>query len=237
MAPKKTYYVYPYEPITFTNGYSFEFDGVNQGVDTGAINIDATGGMTLSCWVKPVSLGTWDYLCSRGAAAGIDSTLNFRFPSWGGLYANYSGASVYTGLTFTAGVWAHLLITFNYATGDVYFYKNNVASATVLGFASIYSNAILNCIGCATVAGANSASIKIDEFAVFKTVLNSSERAAVYNSGVPADLSTLAPYVWFQMGDNASWDGSNWTIANRGSYGGSATGINLALGSRTTDIP
>lgn len=236
MAPKKTYYLMGHDPATFTNAYSFEFDGVNQGINTGAINIDATGGMTLSCWIKPGSFSTWDYLCSRDAT-GVDSALNFRFPSWGGLFANYFGSSIYTGLTFSPGVWAHLLITFDYATGDVFFYKNNIASATALSYASIYSNAILGCIGCATTSGGNSASIKVDEFAIFKSVFNSTDRAAVYNSGAPADLSPYSPYVWFQMGDNATWDGSNWTLTNRGSAGGSATGINLALGSRTTDIP
>jgi hypothetical protein len=221
----------------FANAYSFDFDGVNNVFNTGTINIDATTGLTLSCWVKSSGMATWDYLCSRGGS-GIDSALNFRFAGWGGLYANISQSSQYSGLAgFTDGNWHHILITLNYSTGDVHYYKDNVVSATVHTFASTYSNAILACIGALTTAGTLSISAKIDQFSIIPKVVTSGERAAIYNSGAPADLSSLSPVVWFQMGDGATWDGSNWSEPNLGSAGGTATTLNMGLSSQVADVP
>ena len=51
---------------------------------------------------------------------------------------------------------------------------------------------------------------KIDELAVFTGHLTSSANIdAIYNSGVPSDLTDLNPLVWYRMGDIVAGSGSN----------------------------
>ena len=42
---------------------------------------------------------------------------------------------------------------------------------------------------------------KIDEVALFNSALSASDVTAIYNSGVPDDLTSYSPTVWYRMGD------------------------------------
>ena len=42
---------------------------------------------------------------------------------------------------------------------------------------------------------------KIDEVAIFDSALSAAQVLAIYNGGVPADLSSLSPDAWWRMGD------------------------------------
>jgi hypothetical protein len=76
-----------------------------------------------------------------------------------------------------------------------------------------------------------------DEIAIWDSALTSANVTAIYNSGTPADLSSLSPEIWWRMGDgtgdtNSSGGspengGTIGTIVNQGSAGSSdATGTN-----------
>ena len=61
----------------------------------------------------------------------------------------------------------------------------------------------------------------IDEVAIWSTPLSASDTIALYNSGVPSDLTDLSPNGWWRMGDNNS--GSGTTITDQGSGGNNGT--------------
>ena len=61
----------------------------------------------------------------------------------------------------------------------------------------------------------------IDEVAIFNSTLSASDIATLYNSGVPADITSLSPVGWWRMGDNNS--GSGTTITDQGSGGNDGT--------------
>ena len=61
----------------------------------------------------------------------------------------------------------------------------------------------------------------VDEVAVWHTALSASDITTLYNSGVPADISSLSPNGWWRMGDNNS--GSGTTITDQGSGGNDGT--------------
>lgn len=61
----------------------------------------------------------------------------------------------------------------------------------------------------------------LDEFAIFGSSLSDSDVSAIYNSGVPTDLTDYSPTLWWRMGDIAG--GSGVTITDQGSGGNNGT--------------
>jgi len=73
----------------------------------------------------------------------------------------------------------------------------------------------------------------IDEVAVFGSSLTDANITTIYNSGVPGDLSSFSPTLWWRMGDNDG--GSGTTITDQGSGGNDGTLTNGPTFS--TDVP
>lgn len=61
----------------------------------------------------------------------------------------------------------------------------------------------------------------IDEFAIFGSSLSDSDVSAIYNSGVPTDLTAFNSTLWWRMGDNDSGTGT--TITDQGTGGNNGT--------------
>ena len=61
----------------------------------------------------------------------------------------------------------------------------------------------------------------VDEVAIFNYELTSSQVSDIYNSGSPADISSLSPLGWWRMGDDDSGTGT--TITDQGSGGNNGT--------------
>lgn len=74
---------------------------------------------------------------------------------------------------------------------------------------------------------------KLDELAIFDSALSASDVTAIYNSGSPADISSLSPFGWWRMGDNDSGTGT--TVTDQGSGSNNGTLINGAAFS--SDVP
>ena len=64
----------------------------------------------------------------------------------------------------------------------------------------------------------------MDEVAIFGSELSGSDITAIYNSGVPADLTSYSPVGWWRMGENNSGTGT--TITDQGSGGNDASLVN-----------
>ena len=71
----------------------------------------------------------------------------------------------------------------------------------------------------------------IDEVAIFGSSLSDSDITDIYNSGVPADLSSYSPTLWWRMGDNDGGTGT--TITDQGSGGNDGTLTNGPVFSTT----
>lgn len=83
-------------------------------------------------------------------------------------------------------------------------------------------------------------SANIDEFSIWDKALTPSEVSEIYNSNEPDDLvehSTSGNLKnWWRMGDDATWDGTDWTIPDKiGPNDG--TSVNMAFGGVSTDVP
>ena len=220
----------------FSNIYSMNFDAVDDVITLDA-TFDATGGLTLSCWVNytAASAGSLNWLCSNGGVGGSGSQFNIRLIADGRWFMYFNGSPQDTGLTgFNDGNWHHLAMTVNYSNGDVKFYKDGSESSTVLTWGSTYSTAILKNIGGANSTPAYPYGGFVDEFSVFESIKTISD---LYNSGVPGDLSSLSPTLWLRMGEEATWDGAKWTLVDQGSGGTNAESVNMVEADRETDVP
>ena len=63
----------------------------------------------------------------------------------------------------------------------------------------------------------------MDEVAIWSTPLSASDTIALYNSGVPSDLTDLNPNGWWRMGDNDGGSGTTITDQGSGSNNGTLT--------------
>lgn len=203
------------------NTYSLEFDGTNDYVSItqdSAINI--SGDITLSAWVKRTSTTSYNAIFTKRQ---VGVSMNYTFiinNSNGQIGFGHSGnAFVYnTTTTLATDVWYHVAVTVS--SGTAQFYVDGVAEDSFTGV-SITATTQDLIIG--ATSGYNNFQGNIDEAAIFNSALSSSDITNIYNSGAPADISSLNPVGWWRMGDNDSESGT--TITDQGvTYDPSANG-------------
>ena len=217
------------------NQYSVDLDGYNDYIDCGGNTdfsfTDGSGNdsaFSISAWVKLDSINR-----ARVAAKGnmewlfgTDGDSKFSLFLW-----SNSSTGAFLGLRDTTslptGVWHHLVATYdgsNTASG-INLYRAGNPTATLVNMSSgIYA-------GMASQQGSlrigswelNNSVMNglVDEVAVFDYELTSSQVSSIYNSGTPADISSLSPLGWWRMGDNDSGTGT--TITDQGSGGNNGT--------------
>jgi hypothetical protein len=233
----------------FTNQYSLSFDGVDEYAkgSTTFSELDGTNKFTLSMWIKPTNLTTSRILfhIPRNTTSSNSQVLIW-LRTTGQLDISVSAVTSFcrsnTGV-ITAGVWNHILICFDLSQGtqankirpfvngvDVYNTANALGTTFPVSSGEIWVGEDSNGYQ-APILG------NVDEVAIWGTDQRANA-AAIYNSGDPFDLSTLAapPTHWWRMGDDDSWSGSQWLLNdNIGSY--DLGSINMENGDRVTDVP
>ena len=127
----------------------FSFDGVDDYISLDQ-EFDATNGLTWSSWIKYDKSTTTglNWLCSsRDSSGGTKSQFHTRLAGgqYGGGWFNYfNGGAASTGIDGLGdNNWHNIVQTVNYSNGDVKFYKDGVASSTVLTWGSDYSTAVV----------------------------------------------------------------------------------------------
>ena len=208
-----TFLVNPYWYVTgeappseeaFQNYYSNDFDGVDDFVDVGIVN-PSTSALSISLWV---------YSTSTDASQGIYSSYsskNFNVTKWnnqiwfGIKTASWGGIT--TPATFDThhlNKWTHICCTWDGSTQKIYL--DGVEEATGSKTGTITYSTDETRIGDLEGAAGWHFVGKIDEVAVFDSGLSASDVTAIYNSGVPDDLSSTSNLKeWWRMGDGANY--------------------------------
>ena len=243
--------------------YSFFFDGPPgaEFITTADEGIyDLSTEVTLSVWVKPISGDptTSGGIIDKFSTTGDDSGYSlWQSTASGGLWRGTFGIDEPVGGPKQAQVefnvpntnWQHLCVTFDSTTGDLILYHNGVAQDTESN--EVGSTINLNnedlIIGARTPAGGNDFGGYIDEISIWNISLNVTQINEIYNgggSGKPGDLGGLTitqagnGVGWYRMGDNASWDGSAWSMPNAFNPGtGDAISTDLLFTNRETETP
>ena len=235
-------------PVAY-NQYSLLFDGVDEYAkgSTTFSELDGTNKFTLSMWVKPTDLLTSRvfFMIPRNTTLNNSQVLVWlRSTGQLDISVNTTGAFCRSNTgVITAGVWNHLLICFDLAQAtqankirpfvngvDVYNTANGLPTTFPVSSGTIWVGEDSNGYQAPYLGN-------IDEVAIWGTDQRANA-TAIYNSGVPFDLSTLAapPTHWWRMGDDDSWSGSQWLLNdNIGSY--DLGSINMELGDRVIDVP
>ena len=222
----------------FANDLSVAFDGINDFM-----------GVTPSSTIQLYGLSVWfncDHVIDKNNVRGVvlgPSSTNW-FIGFGGNFtgtltdeiisintgARYgytsSSASIATGWHNVVAAWSTSSATNGGNDGyDIWLDGAKVGNAanTTFGAATLFSLPA-SAMRFGTRADGNFPyDGKLDEIAVFSSLLSASDIATIYNSGVPGDLTDLSPAGWWRMGDNDGGSGTTITDQGSGSNNGTLT--------------
>ena len=231
---------------SFTNTKSIILDGVDDYVDCGtnsSLNFERTDTFSYSVWVKRNTTGTTHTLLSKMNPTGNRRGMMFILNS-----SNVVAVMLRTDTSFTSQRlfirstttitdtdWHHIVFTYDGSStiGGCKIYIDGVSDT--LNSDGTLSATIENTapflIGALSTAPLLPADAFMDEVAVFDSELSASDVTAIYNSGVPNDLSSLSPVSWWRCGDGDTSP----TLTDNGSGGNNGTMTNFSTFS--TDVP
>tara|TARA_R110002096_G_scaffold136685_1_gene289532 strand:- start:186 stop:1022 length:837 start_codon:yes stop_codon:yes gene_type:complete len=222
----------------FTNKYSLAFDGVDDIlITTKDSSIMPTDNLTIGCWISPSTWAFsgnnqdhYPFGCVKSGGWGVffDNNYNgtvtefksiIRVSDTGSGSAGYLQPSAGTGFSSTLRAltgFHYIALTYDKASGVASLSLDGVEKATLSAAAGadiVYSASNINLMfgadAASDTAGQSFFDGNIDEGSVWNKALTSAELLAVYNEGVPIDLSSNAgDYVsssnlqgWWRNGD------------------------------------
>ena len=242
-------------PDLFSNK-SFEFDGTDDYIEIpDADNLSFGNSVNDS----PFSVSVWTKLNSQASSKGIFSKFNrsngnaeyglvltnadqliFRVFDISSL--NRRGR-ITSAITSNFGNWVNIVCTYNGVGGTnadqgIKIYLNGVridnANSSLNNYVAMHNlNTPFN------IGNQSNGYVQgdIDEVAVFNSELSQTDVNDIFNNGVPTSLESFSPISHWRMGEDATWNGTNWTLNDNGSGGNNGTSQNMVLASRTSDVP
>jgi len=197
---------------------------------------------SISSWVYIDTLSNFTIL-TKGV---YSSTGEYHVRMTGGqkmqlvLYDGAAFQSCFIDQTLSTGQWYNFVFTYDGRGGTSA--KNGIlgylnGSLATLSTASSGSYSAMSNSTAPLYIGRNGSNYSdgiIDEVAFFNSELSASNVTAIYNSGVPSDLTSLNPIAWWRMGDGIE-GGSGTTVYDMSGYGNNATLTNGAAYS--TNVP
>lgn len=218
----------PISPNSYTQN-SFSFDGVDEYVAISAnSNLQISDTFTISHWIKFTSTSQM-YVTNFANKYGTFVQNGYAYL----VFRNLSNTQIGLQSTSTIndGNWHNIIVIKTTSTMTIYIdgvlNANNSNGAT--GITSTSSNAIG-----ALFTGAIPFQGTIDEVAIWNND-QSANISTIFNNGVPQDISSLSPLSHWRMGENATWNGSIWTLTDQGSGGNNATSVNMEEADKTGD--
>ena len=221
----------------FPNTLAGSFDGTDDYLDVPDSTALETTAFTWSAWLYCTAIDRYNVIIDSSKHGwlyhsyfmGVRNTNNrIRVAS----YSSYDALESTT--VVSANTWYHAVLT--HETGSDKLYVNGSLEAS--GSASNFSttDAAKLRIGSSEQYSLYHQGL-IDEVSFFNSALSASDVTSIYNSGVPADLSSLSPVGWWRMGDGTGDTDSGGgapantdtigTVANQGSASSiDATGTN-----------
>lgn len=221
----------------FANQYSVSFDGTDDYMSFGSNTFfNTSSAFSFSGWVKITNFSGNEY----------QTIAQFKTDDSKGFQLLASDNSAYAGLNIGSNTstsimkartsgdisstflnWTHVAMTYNGSGANttsnykVYINGSAVSLTTTDNYANLLNVNSLGCGSGSAIGDAFGFYGLIDEVATFSTELSASDITAIYNSGVPNDISALSPVGWWRMGDNDSGTGT--TITDQGSGGNDGT--------------
>lgn len=230
----------------FSNTQSTEYDGVDDYINAdtaiSTISTDNTG--TISFWVKPKTISANQIFVSASDNTRTDRYFAIGFSTSVNVWCQVRNGSTTTGFfkqtntnPLSVGTWTHIAVVQNATTAKIYINAVEVAQTfTITNHPQKWLNDITNLntfnIGTLITSGGlsgNMTNAYVDEFSYYRSALSTSDLSTIYGTGVPNDISSLNPYIWYRF------EGSGTTATDSGS--GSHNGTLTNGVTRSTDVP
>jgi len=190
------------------SNYSMEFDGMDDYIDVGSINLGNT--FTLSAWVKLNGFAS----TQNTVFGGGNNIYAIYIPNSTTIYFNFgSGFALFTVPTILTSTWYNIIFTRNGSNGEVFVNGISQGTTTALGA----NNFTVNFLGCEkqTIGTKYYFNGNIDNVSLYNSELSQSDITNIYNGGTPTTISGAISH--WKMGENATYvetvnpDGT-WTI-------------------------
>ena len=215
-------------PPTFADTNSFQFDGATDFI-TYADNSNLSFGdgvtdspFSISAWIK-VTTGTAFTIVGKYLAypngeyrfiKQADGILLIRIIS-GNSELNRRGRTT-NSIDSLVGQWVHVVSTYNGNSdySGLKIYVDGVRSDVANNGKNTYT-AMSNTTYPLEIS--KFANTNIDEVSIFNSELSQSEVLSIFNGGLPDSLTAFNPLLWLRMGEEATWNGSEFVLDNQGS--------------------
>lgn len=221
----------------FPNTLSSSFDGTDDYLDVPDSTALETTAFTWSAWFYCTAVGRYNIIVDAATHTSffhsyeifvVDTTNKIRFTSY------HTNDAIDSTTAVTANNWFHVVATHESGSDKLYVNGSLEASGSASNFST--TDAANLRIGSSSLFSLYHQGL-IDEVSFFNSALSASDVTSIYNSGVPADLSSLSPVGWWRMGDGSGDTDSGGgapantdtvgTVANQGSASSiDATGKN-----------
>ena len=230
----------------FSNTKSLNFDGTNDYGDisyVSGMDFMRTGDFTWAGWIKLGELGQFQLLMNNWSS--FNNGWSLRFFSNNKLYWLSNGSAIGMSTAFNDSDWHHVVFAMNRSGSEAKWYVNGSLETTATSIPSAPSSTGNFRFG---GAGHNPGTWrfegKLDEIAVWNSVLDADNVTALYGSGAPPFSLTADSgdynnssnlYMYYSMGDNAGDDHT--AIVDQGSGGNNVTLYNMDSSNISTDVP
>ena len=229
-------------PNPFANTKSILLDGVDDEVSMPFTNTSTTG--SISVWIKPTDYTTgaqivWLYVGSGyrdliALGQRNDGTLSFSAADGGSTRWRVETDNA----VVSNGAWTHVVFSFDGSNGTIYINGSIVPQTyTITTNKSWWWDDLIPTVQRLGILRVNGYSAQqkyngnIEEQSVFTSALSSTEVSAIYNNGLPTDLSSQSNILaWYRCGDG---DTAPILTDNIGSNNGTMTNFTTF----STDVP
>ena len=233
-----------------SDAYSFDYDGSLDYIDVGndsLLSFERTDVFSFSCWFKCGSLTSAQTILSKVTNARQGYYL--LVASNGKLVFSLGASNTDRIFTYpTNGFvndnnWHHSLVVYDGSSsvnGIEMYVDGQLESITKSSTTSVTGSTVNSepfLIG--TRYSTSMMNGLIDEPAVFNSQLGSVAASNLYGGGSANDIASQSfsgPIGWWRA-ENATFDGSNWTVKNSYTQGLDGTSVSMTSNSRVTDIP
>ena len=237
----------------FSNVYSLNFDGVDDFVNLGnyaSLRPPVSGGITLSLWCKWVDITTaTSRIFSSGSRATAYSGISCSKNSSGFLSMNTGDDSGLGGtsrstlktnsVAISNNTWHNIIFIWTGETSSTWGIVvdgSPVASSTSGTGGNTVYNTDDAFIG-KRLSSTSAANGNMDEVSFWNKALSLSEVAAIYNSGVPTDLSGESGLIGYWRNGDTKGTSVYPTIEDYSSNSNDGTMTNMDSGDIVTDVP
>ncbi len=219
---------------SFASTNSFTFDGIDDRIDLSS-TLTFSGEFSFNWWMKPQGYTTnskayvWGRWGSNTDFLKLNSSSSITLKI-GGTNKTITNSS---GNTIDLNVWSQICLTRDssnnikaYVNGALFGSDSASTTLTVKSMGRIINNGF-GFLG------------EIDEVSFFNTALTQIDITAIYNSGVPNNISSFNPISWYRMGEEANYTGRNWDLIDQGSGGNNGFSDTLPAppAQPSTDVP